>query len=120
VAASVRASAARDRRGLNAPHRDALTISIGILPRFSNTAGRMTTTRTMPPSPALTTNKSSSKLASLAWFVFKLGFGLFSLTFTWVTVAWKNGVFQPKDTDEEKKELEAGMLRPSKQQGRCG
>jgi hypothetical protein len=64
----------------------------------------------MPPSPALTTQKSSSKLASLAWFTFKLGFGLFCLAFTWVTIAWKNGVFQPKDTDEEKKELETGIL----------
>lgn len=64
----------------------------------------------MPPSPALTTQKPSSKLTSFAWFTFKLGFGLFCLAFTWVTIAWKNGVFQPKDTDEEKKELEIGIL----------
>ncbi|KAF1925575.1 alpha/beta-hydrolase [Didymella exigua CBS 183.55] len=63
----------------------------------------------MPPSPALTTKKSSGKLASLAWLVFKLGFGLFSLGYTWVTVAWKNGVLQPRDTAEEKKELEAAQ-----------
>ena len=62
----------------------------------------------MPPSPALTTQKSGGKLGSLAWYVFKLSFGLFSLATTWATVAWKNGVFQPKDTDEEKQELEAG------------
>jgi hypothetical protein len=72
----------------------------------------------MPPSPALTTKKSSSRLASLAWFVFKLGFGLFSLGFTWVTVAWKNGVFQPVDTDEEKKELQTGTLSASEQPNR--
>lgn len=63
----------------------------------------------MPPPTAPTTKKPTNKLASLAWFLFKLGFGLFSLGFTWVTVAWKNGVVQPQDTDEEKKELEAGM-----------
>lgn len=62
----------------------------------------------MPPSPALTQKRPSSRLATLAWFVFKLGFGLFSLGFTWVTVAWANGVFQPADTDEEKKELQIG------------
>lgn len=62
----------------------------------------------MPPSPALTTKQASSRLTSLAWFVFKLSFGLFSLATTWATVAWKNGVFQPKDTDEEKEELEKG------------
>ncbi|KAJ4337993.1 hypothetical protein N0V87_004341 [Didymella glomerata] len=65
----------------------------------------------MPPSPALTKKKPSSRLASLAWFVFKLGFGLFSLGFTWVTVAWKNGVFQPADTDEEKKELQSAQQK---------
>lgn len=64
----------------------------------------------MPPSPASATKKPRSGLASLAWFAFKLGFGLFSLAFTWITIAWKNGVFQPKDTDEEKNELEAGTF----------
>lgn len=44
----------------------------------------------------------------MAWFSFKLGFGLFSLAVTWVTIVLKNGVFQPKDTDEEKEELAAG------------
>ncbi|KAH6633572.1 Alpha/Beta hydrolase protein [Boeremia exigua] len=65
----------------------------------------------MPPSPAPTTKKSSSKLASLAWFVFKLGFGLFSLASTWIAVALKNGVFQPQDTEEEKLELAAAQQK---------
>ena len=62
----------------------------------------------MPPSPSPTTQKSGDKLTSLAWYIFTLSFGVFSLAYTWTTVAWRNGVFQPKDTDEEKQELEAG------------
>ncbi|KAF2628049.1 alpha/beta-hydrolase [Macroventuria anomochaeta] len=65
----------------------------------------------MPPSPALTTQKSGSKFTGFAWYIFKLSFGLFSLATTWATVAWKNGVFQPKDTDEEKQELEAAQQK---------
>ncbi|KAJ8110204.1 hypothetical protein OPT61_g6896 [Boeremia exigua] len=65
----------------------------------------------MPPPPTLKTQKSGSKLESLAWTIFKLSFGLFSLAFTWVTIAWKNGVFQPQDTDEEKKELAAAQQK---------
>ncbi|KAF9690933.1 hypothetical protein EKO04_010959 [Ascochyta lentis] len=60
----------------------------------------------MPSPPSVTTRKADSKLTSLAWYVFKLSFGLFSLATTWATVAWKNGIFQPKDTEEEKQELE--------------
>ncbi|KAF3006602.1 hypothetical protein E8E13_007257 [Curvularia kusanoi] len=60
----------------------------------------------MPPSPALTTPKGpGSTLGSCAWYLFKLGFGLFCLAFTWITISWKNGFFPPKDTDEEKREL---------------
>jgi hypothetical protein len=62
----------------------------------------------MPATPALSNKKASSTLSSLLWYVFKLSFGLFSLGTTWVMVAWKNGVFQPADTDEEKQELEKG------------
>lgn len=68
----------------------------------------------MPHSPALTTKKSSSKLESLAWSGFKLGFGLFSLAVTWVTIVFKNGIFQAKDTDEEKQELAAGTFNMNK------
>ena len=65
----------------------------------------------MPAPPALTMPKASSgKLANWSWYLFKLGFGLFSLAFTWITISWKIGFFPPKDTDEEKRELAAGAL----------
>lgn len=63
----------------------------------------------MPAPPAHTTTRdSSNKLASWTWYLFKLGFGLFSLTFTWITISYKNGFFLKNDTDEEKQELIAG------------
>lgn len=47
-------------------------------------------------------------LTRAAWGVFKLSFGLFSLFMCWLSVAIKNGELGARDTDEEKKELEAG------------
>jgi len=48
-------------------------------------------------------------LIYLAWYAFKLGFGLVSLAGVWATAVLKNGVLWARNTDEEKQELAAGM-----------
>ena len=48
-------------------------------------------------------------LTYLAWYAFKLSFGLVSLASVWATAVLKNGVLWARDTDEEKQELAAGM-----------
>jgi hypothetical protein len=52
-----------------------------------------------------------SFLSDLAWFGFKVGFGLMSLATVWVTAVRKNGALWAKDTDEEKRELAAAQER---------
>jgi hypothetical protein len=49
-------------------------------------------------------------LTGLAWSGFKLTFGLVSLATAWSTAVVKNGALWARDTDEEKRELAAGML----------
>jgi hypothetical protein len=44
-------------------------------------------------------------LTDVAWFAFKLGFGLLSLTSAWTTAVLKNSILGAKDTEEEKLEL---------------
>ena len=45
----------------------------------------------------------------LAWFGFKLGFGLVSLATVWATAVLKNGALWADDTSEERKELAAAQ-----------
>lgn len=47
-------------------------------------------------------------LAGLAWYFFKLAFGLFSLASVWGSAVVKNGVLWASDTEEERRELAAG------------
>lgn len=49
-------------------------------------------------------------LAGLAWSGFKLTFGLVSLAGAWSSAVIKNGALWARDTDEEKRELTAGMF----------
>jgi len=60
--------------------------------------------------PPLDTKNRMGLLANLAWYTFKLSFGLFSLASVWVTAVIKNGVLWTRDTVEEKQELAAGMF----------
>ncbi|KAL6704097.1 hypothetical protein ACN47E_008760 [Coniothyrium glycines] len=55
-------------------------------------------------------NRKSS-LASTAWYIFRLGFGLFSLLGLWLSVAVKNGELRARDTEEEKQELAAAQKK---------
>jgi hypothetical protein len=55
--------------------------------------------------------KMTSFVTDLAWFGFKLGFGLTSLATVWVTAVLKNGVLWAKDTDEEQRELAAAQQK---------
>jgi hypothetical protein len=52
-----------------------------------------------------------SLLSDIAWFGFKLGFGLTSLASVWVIAVLKNGVLWAKDTEEEKRELAAAQQK---------
>lgn len=47
-------------------------------------------------------------VADVAWYGFKLGFGLFSLVSVWGSAAVKNGAIWARDSAEEKRELAAG------------
>jgi hypothetical protein len=54
---------------------------------------------------------SKSFLSDIAWFGFRLGFGLTSLASVWVTAVLKNGVLWARDTAEEKRELAAAQKK---------
>jgi hypothetical protein len=55
--------------------------------------------------------KLSSFVKDLAWFGFKLSFGLTSLATVWATAVLKNGVLWAKDTEDEKRELAAAQQK---------
>lgn len=50
-------------------------------------------------------------VVGLAWFGFKLGFGLTSLASVWASAVLKDGVLWAKDTNEEKQELVAAQKK---------
>lgn len=54
---------------------------------------------------------TTSFITDVAWFGFKLGFGLTSLASVWTTAVLKNGVLWAKDTEEEKQELAAAQQK---------
>jgi hypothetical protein len=55
--------------------------------------------------------KRGSLITKIAWFGFKLGFGLTSLASVWATAVLKNGALWAKDTEEEKRELAAAQQK---------
>jgi hypothetical protein len=64
----------------------------------------------MPPqSVAYPVANMTGILTDIAWFGFKLGFGLISLAGAWATAVLKNGIIGAKDTEEEKQELAAAQ-----------
>jgi hypothetical protein len=66
----------------------------------------------MSPQPATRPRtKVTSLVTDLAWFGFKLGFGLTSLATVWINAVLKNGVLWAKDTEEEKRELAAAQQK---------
>jgi hypothetical protein len=62
----------------------------------------------MAPKSVASTNMAGI-LADIAWAGFKLTFGLTSLASVWATAVLKNGALWASDTQEEKRELAAGM-----------
>lgn len=66
----------------------------------------------MPPEAVTRSRTKMTRIVTdLAWFGFKLGFGLTSLATVWATAVLKNGVLWAKDTDDEKRELAAAQQK---------
>jgi hypothetical protein len=77
-----------------------LTLTRAIRPRMVEAHVRMSPQRVARPRATV-----AGVLTDVAWFGFKLGFGLISLASVWATAVLKNGVLGAKDTEEEKREL---------------
>ncbi|KAH7392093.1 Alpha/Beta hydrolase protein [Phaeosphaeria sp. MPI-PUGE-AT-0046c] len=66
----------------------------------------------MPSQPAARRRTTvTTFVAGLAWFGFKLGFGLTSLASVWASAVLRDGALWAKDSNEEKQELAAAQKK---------